>query len=54
MPIFDFRCKNCGTVVKDVYFQRWEVGGEVDDLMCKKCKGTEFEKLPSFSSVRIK
>ena len=54
MPIFDFKCKGCGKVMKDVYFQRWAVDGEVDDLKCTKCKGTEFEKLPSFGSVRIK
>lgn len=41
MPIFEYKCKDCGTISEFIVF------GKDDDLHCKSCNGQQLEKLLS-------
>lgn len=40
MPIFEYRCKKCGTT-----FEKLTLGGESGPVACTSCSGTDVEKL---------
>ena len=42
MPIFDFRCKNCGKEMLDTFVSKWDTL-----VTCKHCGREEQEKIPS-------
>ena len=49
MPIYDYRCENCGTVY-DVYHKVKEVE---EDVVCPECESTKHTRLLSAPSIRM-
>ncbi|MCX5895586.1 MAG: zinc ribbon domain-containing protein [Proteobacteria bacterium] len=47
MPIYEYRCNQCGTVLE--LFTK--VGTHSDPLACKSCGSTQLEKMLSAASV---
>jgi putative FmdB family regulatory protein len=48
MPIYEFRCRNCGEVSELIV----KLGGE-RGVRCPKCKGKKMEKLLSSSNMSV-
>lgn len=49
MPIFDFRCKNCSHIEKDVFVKHWETS-----VGCPECTSMlNMEKIPSLFMVDL-
>ena len=46
MPIFEYRCKVCGSK-----FEHLIIGNQSDAILCKECGSSEVEKLLSASAV---
>lgn len=47
MPIFDYQCDVCGTILKDVFVRSWD-----DDMRCLECSGT-MTKLPAIPNMHL-
>jgi len=42
MPIYEFQCEECGEV-----FEELVLGGDLEDIVCRKCKSPKVKKLIS-------
>jgi putative FmdB family regulatory protein len=49
MPIYDYRCSECGTMF-DVFHKVREVAG---DVVCPSCQSTKAKRLISVTSVAV-
>lgn len=49
MPVYDYRCNDCGTLY-DVYHKLKEV---TEDVLCPHCGSAKHKKLISASSVAV-
>jgi len=49
MPVFDYRCSDCGTVY-DVYHKVKEVA---EDVLCPQCGSPKHKKLISATSISM-
>ncbi len=47
MPIFEFQCEECGEIFEELVF-----GGNVKEVICKKCKSPKVKKLISQVAFR--
>ena len=48
MPIYEFKCKNCGNV-----FEKLFLNGGVDNIKCPECGSSDCEKLMSSPAFMV-
>lgn len=49
MPIYEYRCKECGHVSEIME----SIGSHSDDLICKNCGSDNLVKILSYSSISM-
>lgn len=49
MPVFDYRCSECGSNY-DIYHKAKEIA---EDILCPQCGSTKYKKLMSVSSISM-